>query len=257
MMDLLTSPEAWIAFATLTALELVLGIDNIIFISILVDKLPKAQQEMARRVGLFMAMFMRIGLLLVLAWIVGLVEPLFTVLGQAISGRDLILILGGLFLVWKSTTEIHGSMEGEEGHAGSTVKATLTAVLLQIMIIDLVFSLDSIITAVGMVDDVRVMIAAVISSVALMMVFAGPIGRFVSAHPTIKVLALSFLVVVGVVLIAEGFDHHVPKGYVYFAMAFSLGVEMLNIRMRKRSTRVVQLHSAYEAPQEGAAQNKS
>jgi predicted tellurium resistance membrane protein TerC len=257
MMDLLTSPEAWIAFATLTALELVLGIDNIIFISILVDKLPKAQQEMARRVGLFMAMFMRIGLLLVLAWIVGLVEPLFTLLGQAISGRDLILILGGLFLVWKSTTEIHGSMEGEEGHASGAVKATLTAVLLQIMIIDLVFSLDSIITAVGMVDDVRVMIAAVISSVALMMVFAGPIGRFVSAHPTIKVLALSFLVVVGVVLIAEGFDHHVPKGYVYFAMAFSLGVEMLNIRMRKRSTKVVQLHSPYESGQDAQAQNKS
>jgi predicted tellurium resistance membrane protein TerC len=257
MMDLITSPEAWIAFATLTALELVLGIDNIIFISILVDKLPKAQQEMARRVGLFMAMFMRIALLLVLAWIVGLVEPLFTVIGQAISGRDLILILGGLFLVWKSTTEIHGSMEGEEGHAAGAVKATLAAVLLQIMIIDLVFSLDSIITAVGMVDDVRVMIAAVLSSVALMMVFAGPIGRFVSAHPTIKVLALSFLVVVGVVLIAEGFDSHVPKGYVYFAMAFSLGVEMLNIRMRKRSARVVQLHSAYEAPQDSAAQNKS
>ena len=257
MMDLLTSPEAWIAFATLTALELVLGIDNIIFISILVDKLPKAQQEMARRVGRFMAMFMRIGLLLVLAWIVGLVEPLFTLLGQAISGRDLILILGGLFLVWKSTTEIHGSMEGEEGHAGSAVKATLAAVLLQIMIIDLVFSLDSIITAVGMVDDVRIMIAAVISSVALMMVFAGPIGRFVSAHPTIKVLALSFLVVVGVVLIAEGFDSHVPKGYVYFAMAFSLGVEMLNIRMRKRSTKVVQLHSPYESVQDAQAQNKS
>ena len=257
MMDLITSPEAWIAFATLTALELVLGIDNIIFISILVDKLPKAQQEMARRVGLFMAMFMRIALLLVLAWIVGLVEPLFTVVGQAISGRDLILILGGLFLVWKSTTEIHGSMEGEEGHAAGAVKATLAAVLLQIMIIDLVFSLDSIITAVGMVDDVRVMIAAVLSSVALMMVFAGPIGRFVSAHPTIKVLALSFLVVVGVVLIAEGFDHHVPKGYVYFAMAFSLGVEMLNIRMRKRSARVVHLHNAYEANQDGSAQNKS
>ncbi|MEI8267886.1 MAG: TerC family protein [Betaproteobacteria bacterium] len=257
MMDLLTSPEAWIAFATLTALELVLGIDNIIFISILVDKLPKAQQEMARRVGLFMAMFMRIGLLLVLAWIVGLVEPLFTVLGQAISGRDLILILGGLFLVWKSTTEIHGSMEGEEGHAAGAVKATLAAVLLQIMIIDLVFSLDSIITAVGMVDDVRVMIAAVITSVILMMVFAGPIGRFVSAHPTVKVLALSFLVVVGVVLIAEGFDHHVPKGYVYFAMAFSLGVEMINIRVRKRSQRVVQLHSAYEPASGEAGQNKA
>jgi predicted tellurium resistance membrane protein TerC len=159
--------------------------------------------------------------------------------------------------VWKSTTEIHGSMEGEEGHAAGAVKATLAAVLLQIMIIDLVFSLDSIITAVGMVDDVRVMIAAVLSSVALMMVFAGPIGRFVSAHPTIKVLALSFLVVVGVVLIAEGFDSHVPKGYVYFAMAFSLGVEMLNIRMRKRSARVVHLHNAYEANPESSAQNKS
>jgi predicted tellurium resistance membrane protein TerC len=252
MIELLTSPEAWIAFATLTALELVLGIDNIIFISILVDKLPKAKQEFARRLGLFMAMFMRIGLLLVLAWIVGLVQPLFTVLGQSISGRDLILILGGLFLVWKSTTEIHGSLEGEEGGPeGKAVKATFAAVILQIMVIDLVFSLDSIITAVGMVDDVRVMIAAVIASVALMMVFAGPIGRFVSAHPTIKVLALSFLVVVGVVLIAEGFDHHVPKGYVYFAMAFSLGVEMLNIRMRKRAKTVVDLRSPYEAPPGG------
>ena len=199
--------------------------------------------------GLFMAMFMRIALLLVLAWIVGLVQPLFTVLGQEISGRDLILIVGGLFLVWKSTTEIHGSLEGEEGHTVATVKATFAAVILQIMIIDLVFSLDSIITAVGMVDDVRVMIAAVIASVALMMLFASPIGRFVSDHPTIKMLALSFLVVVGVVLIAEGFDHHVPKGYVYFAMAFSFGVEMLNIRMRKRAKKVVDLHNPYEAEQ--------
>jgi predicted tellurium resistance membrane protein TerC len=246
-MELLTSPEAWIAFATLTLLELVLGIDNIIFISILVDKLPKERRELARRLGLFMAMFMRLGLLLVLAWIVGLVAPLFTVFGQEISGRDLILILGGLFLVYKSTTEIHGSMEGEEGHAAAAVGSTFGAVILQIMIIDLVFSLDSIITAVGMVDDVRVMIAAVIASVALMMLFAGPIGRFVSDHPTIKMLALSFLVVVGVVLIAEGFDNHVPKGYVYFAMAFSLGVEMLNINMRKRAKKVVDLHSAYEA----------
>jgi predicted tellurium resistance membrane protein TerC len=245
-MELLTSPEAWIAFATLTALELVLGIDNIIFISILVDKLPKERQEFARRLGLFMAMFMRIGLLLVLAWIVGLVKPLFSVLGQDISGRDLILILGGLFLVWKSTTEIHGSLEGEEGHTAAAVKATFAAVIMQIMIIDLVFSLDSIITAVGMVDDVRIMIAAVVCSVALMMLFASPIGRFVSDHPTIKMLALSFLVVVGVVLIAEGFDHHVPKGYVYFAMAFSLGVEMLNIHMRKRAKKVVDLHSPYE-----------
>jgi len=243
MLELLTAPQAWIAFATLTALELVLGIDNIIFISILVDKLPKERREFARRIGLFMAMFMRIGLLLVLAWIVGLVAPLFTVLGQEISGRDLILILGGLFLIWKSTSEVHQSLEGaEEGHASKAVKATFAAVILQIMLIDLVFSLDSIITAVGMVDDVRIMIAAVIVSVALMMLFAGPIGRFVSDHPTIKMLALSFLVVVGVVLVAEGFDHHVPKGYVYFAMAFSLGVEMLNIRMRKRSARRVQLN---------------
>jgi predicted tellurium resistance membrane protein TerC len=248
MMELLANPQAWVALLTLTLLELVLGIDNIIFISILVDKLPKEQRELARKIGLFMAMFMRIGLLLVLAWIVGLVAPLFTVLGQEISGRDLILILGGLFLVWKSTTEIHGSLEGEEGHTGSAVKATFAAVITQIMVIDLVFSLDSIITAVGMVDDVRVMIAAVVLSVGLMMVFAGPIGRFVSDHPTIKMLALSFLVVVGIVLIAEGFDSHVPKGYVYFAMAFSLGVELLNIKLRKRSAKPVDLHNAYEPP---------
>ena len=241
-MELLTDPQAWIAFATLTALELVLGIDNIIFISILVDKLPKARREVARRLGLFMAMFMRIGLLLVLAWIVGLVEPMFTVMDKGFSGRDLILILGGLFLIWKSTGEIHQSMEGEEDHGGSAVKATFTAVILQIMVIDLVFSLDSIITAVGMVDDVEIMIAAVVASVGMMMLFAGPIGRFVSDHPTIKMLALAFLVVVGVVLVAEGFDHKVPKGYVYFAMAFSLGVEMLNIRTRKRSGKPVQLH---------------
>jgi predicted tellurium resistance membrane protein TerC len=242
MLELLTNPQAWIAFATLTLLELVLGIDNIIFISILVDKLPKDKREVARRIGLFMAMFMRIGLLLVLAWIVGLVTPLVTVFGQEISGRDLILIAGGLFLIWKSTGEIHQSLEGDEEHAAGAVKATLTAVILQIMVVDLVFSLDSIITAVGMVDDVRVMIAAVVVSVGLMMLFAGPIGRFVSDHPTIKMLALSFLVVVGVVLIAEGFDHKVPKGYVYFAMAFSLGVEMLNIRMRRKSAKTVHLH---------------
>ena len=219
-----------------------MGIDNIIFISILVDKLPKERREFARRIGLFMAMFMRIGLLLVLAWIVGLVEPLFSIMGKGISGRDLILILGGLFLIWKSTTEIHQSMEGQDHSGGSAVKATFTAVILQIMVIDLVFSLDSIITAVGMVDDVRIMIAAVIGSVALMMLFAGPIGRFVSDHPTIKMLALAFLVVVGVVLVAEGFGQKVPKGYVYFGMAFSLAVEMLNIRLRKKSNQQVKLH---------------
>ena len=241
-MELLTDPPTWIAFATLTALELVLGIDNIIFISILVDKLPPEKREVARRIGLFMAMFMRIGLLLLLSVIVGLVAPLFTVFGQEISGRDLILILGGLFLIWKSTGEIHQSLEGEEEHAASTTANTMTSVILQIMVIDLVFSLDSIITAVGMVDEVAIMIAAVVASVGLMMLFAKGIGEFVSNHPTIKMLALAFLVVVGVVLMAEGLGHHVPKGYIYFAMAFSLGVELLNIRFRKRAKKVVQLH---------------
>jgi len=251
MLELLSDPEAWIALATLTALELVLGIDNIVFISILVDKLPVAQREKARRIGLFMAMFMRVGLLFVLSWIVGLIAPLFTVLGQEISGRDLILIAGGLFLIYKATGEIHQSLEGEEGHASSAVKATFAAVILQIMVVDMVFSLDSIITAVGMVDRLEVMISAVIASVGLMMLFASAIGRFVSDHPTIKVLALSFLVVVGVVLIAEGFDEHVPKGYVYFAMAFSVAVEMLNIRMRKKSKMPAVLHSAYSPNKDG------
>jgi len=251
MLELLTDPQAWIALATLTALELVLASTNIVFISILVDKLAPAQRERARRLGLFMAMFMRVGLLLVLSWIVGLVAPLFTVAGQEISGRDMILISGGLFLIYKSTGEIHQSLEGETGHASSMVKATFTAVILQIMIVDMVFSLDSIITAVGMVDRLEVMIAAVVASVGLMMVFAGTIGRFVSDHPTIKMLALAFLVVVGVVLIAEGFDQKIPKGYVYFAMAFSLGVEMLNIRMRKRSKKPAVLHSAYSAGNDG------
>ncbi|MDD0840483.1 TerC family protein [Curvibacter sp. HBC61] len=234
MMELLSSPQAWMAFATLTALELVLGIDNVIFISVLVDRLPPAKRELARRLGLFMAMFMRIGLLLVLSWIIGLTAPVFSVAGQDISGRDLILICGGLFLIWKSTGEIHQTLEGEEDHADGKGRSSFMSVIIQIMLVDLVFSLDSIITAVGMVDDVRVMIAAVVASVGLMMVFAGAIGRFVSDHPTIKMLALSFLVVVGVVLIAEGFDHHVPKGYIYFAMAFSVAVEMLNIRLRRR-----------------------
>ena len=250
MFELLTDPQIWIAFATLTALELVLGIDNIIFISILVDKLPKAQQETARRIGLFMAMFMRIGLLFILSWIVGLTAPFFSVMGKDISGRDLILILGGLFLIWKSTGEIHQSLEGDAVHTASAVKATLAAVIIQIMIIDMVFSLDSIITAVGMVDELAVMVAAVVVSVGLMMLFASGIGRFVSDHPTIKMLALAFLVVVGVVLLAEGFGYHVPKGYVYFAMAFSLGVEMLNIWMRKRSAKAVVLRDAYRSPAE-------
>lgn len=245
MLHLLTDPEAWIAFVTLTALELVLGIDNIIFITILVDKLPAEKRQFARRLGLFLAMFMRIGLLLILSWIVGLTAPMFRLIGQDISGRDLILIGGGLFLLWKSTKEIHQLLEGEAGEASRAVSATFGAVILQIMIIDLIFSLDSIITAVGMVNVIAVMIAAVVASVGLMMVFAAAIGRFVSAHPTIKMLALSFLVVVGVALIADGFEHHVPRGYIYFAMAFSVSVEMLNIRMRKKAMKPVQLHEPY------------
>jgi predicted tellurium resistance membrane protein TerC len=236
-MELFLDPQAWIAFLTLTALELVLGIDNIIFISILVDRLPPERREFARRIGLGLAMFMRIGLLLTLAWIIGLTAPIFTVFGNEISGRDLILIAGGLFLLWKATGEIHELLE-ESGHndknsAATAARATFGHIILQVIIIDLVFSLDSIITAVGMVDDVRVMIAAVIASVALMMAFAGVIGRFVSRHPTIKMLALSFLLMIGVALIADGLDFHVPKGYIYFAMAFSVAVEMLNLRLRR------------------------
>jgi predicted tellurium resistance membrane protein TerC len=243
-MELLTDPQAWLAFLTLTALELVLGIDNVVFISILVDKLPAERRDVARRAGLFLAMFMRIALLLVLSWLVGLTAPLFTVLAQEISGRDLILISGGLFLLYKSTGEIHQLLEGEAGSESSRVPATFAGVLVQIMLIDLVFSLDSIITAVGMVDELAVMVAAVVVSVALMMAFAGPLGRFVSARPTVKMLALSFLFMIGLVLIADGFDHHVPKGYVYFAMAFSVLVEMLNMRARKKRA-PVELHPPY------------
>lgn len=241
MLELLTQPEAWIAFATLTALELVLGIDNIIFIAILVDKLPAQQREFARKLGLFLAMFMRVGLLMVLAWLVGLTEPLFSLAGHGFSGRDLILLGGGLFLLWKSAAEIHATMEGG-GHVGGAraAAASFGAVIGQIMLVDLVFSLDSIITAVGMVDQLPVMIAAVIASVALMMLCAGPIGRFVGRHPTIKMLALAFLSAVGMLLVAEGFGHHVPKGYVYAAMGFSLAVEMLNIRMRAKASPVNQ-----------------
>jgi predicted tellurium resistance membrane protein TerC len=247
-MELLSDPQAWIAFVTLTVLELVLGIDNVIFIAILVDKLEPARREVARRLGLFFAMFMRIGLLFLLAWIAGLTAPLFTFpfLGQEISGRDLILIAGGLFLIWKSTVEIHQLLEGERGEASAAARATFSAVILQIIVIDMVFSLDSIVTAVGMVDRLAVMVAAVVASVALMMAFAGGIGRFVSAHPTVKMLALAFLFVIGVVLIADGFDHRIPKGYVYFAMAFSVCVEALNIRMRKkRAGSPVQLREPY------------
>jgi predicted tellurium resistance membrane protein TerC len=245
MLELLLDPNAWVAFFTLTALELVLGIDNVIFISILVDRLPPARREVARRTGLFLAMFMRIGLLFLLSRIIAFTEPLFAVAAHEISGRDLVLIGGGLFLLWKSTAEIHQLLEGREGEASSAVRNSFTAVILQVILIDIVFSLDSIITAVGMVDRIEVMIAAVIVSVLLMMAFAGILGRFVSAHPTVKMLALAFLFVVGVVLIADGFEHHIPKGYVYFAMAFSIAVEMLNLRLRKRDAKPVDLREPY------------
>ena len=235
MLELLTDPQAWIAFLTLTALELVLGIDNIVFISILVDRLPPERREFTRRLGLGLAMFMRIALLLTLAWLVGLTAPLFTVLGEEISGRDLILIAGGVFLIWKATSEIHGMIEGDDHGKERRAAATFAGILAQIAVIDLVFSLDSIITAVGMVDELPVMIAAVVTAVLLMMVAAGSIGRFVSRHPTVKTLALSFLIMVGMALVADGLDFHVPKGYIYFAMAFSVGVEMLNLRMRRNA----------------------
>ena len=245
MIELFSQPETWIALLTLTALELVLGIDNIIFISILFDKLPPQRRELARRIGLGLAMFMRIAMLLLLAWIVGLTEPLLTLLDRGVTGRDLILISGGLFLLWKSTGEIHQLLEGKTGHHSSAVGATFGAIITQIIIIDLVFSLDSIITAVGMVSDVEIMIAAVVISVGLMMVFATTIGNFVSAHPTIKMLALAFLIVVGVALVADGAGTHIPRGYIYFAMAFSVIVEMLNIRLRKKAEAPVVLHPAY------------
>jgi predicted tellurium resistance membrane protein TerC len=241
MIELLSDPQIWLAFLTLTALELVLGIDNIIFISILVDKLPPHQREIARKIGLFGAMFMRIGLLMILSWIVGLKETLFTVFDQPFSGRDIVLLLGGLFLIWKSVGEIHESMEGAHREQKNIVHASFASIIAQIMLIDMVFSLDSIITAVGMVEQVAVMVAAVVTSVLLMMVFAGPIGRFVSKHPTVKMLALAFLVAIGVVLIAEGFGTHIPKGYIYSAMLFSVIVEMLNIRLRRRSSRPVDI----------------
>jgi predicted tellurium resistance membrane protein TerC len=242
-------PEIWIALATLTALEIVLGIDNVVFISILAGKLPPDQQAKARRVGLGLAMFMRIALLLSLSWIIRLTAPLFSVLGQEISGRDLILLLGGLFLLAKSTHEIHGKLEGEEGHASTRVHATFGSVIVQILLLDIVFSLDSVITAVGMVDTIGVMVAAVVIAVGFMLVFAGPISSFVERHPTMKMLALSFLLLIGMALVAEAFDQHIPKGYLYFAMAFSLLVEILNLRLR-RTTDKVKLHSPYAEPPE-------
>jgi predicted tellurium resistance membrane protein TerC len=249
--DALTNPEIWIALATLTALELVLGIDNIIFISILAAKVPPAQRDKARRVGITLAAVTRLGLLLVIAWIVGLTAPLFTVFGEAFSWRDLILIGGGLFLIAKATHEIHQKLEGATEHvsAGGAATVSFGSAIAQIMLLDIVFSLDSIITAVGMVDQIWVMVAAILISIVFMLVFAKPLGDFVDRHPTVKVLALSFLIMIGLVLVADGFGQHIPKGYIYAAMAFSVFVELINLWIRKRSGHAVEpvkLHERYD-----------
>ncbi len=255
-MDQLANPEIWIALATLTALELVLGIDNIIFISILAAKLPPEQRNKARRTGILLAAVTRIGLLMAIAWIIGLTAPLFSLFGQAFSWRDLILIGGGLFLIGKATHEIHQKLEGATETvntavgAAATATATFGAVIAQIMLLDIVFSLDSIITAVGMVDERWVMVTAILASIVFMLVFAKPIGEFVERHPTVKVLALSFLIMIGLVLVADGFGQHIPKGYIYAAMAFSVFVEMINLWIRRRSQRKeppVRLHEKYGA----------
>lgn len=245
-MDWITNPELWIAFLTLCALETVLGIDNIIIIAILASKLPRHQQDRARLLGLSLAMIMRILLLLSISWMTRLVEPLFTIFGHGFSGRDLILVLGGLFLLGKSTHEIHGSLEGEsERDANRAAAASFAAVIVQIMLLDIVFSLDSVITAVGMVNNLPIMIGAVVVSVIFMMFFSGPISRFVDKHPTVKMLALSFLLLIGVMLIADGFGQHVSKAYIYFAMGFSVFVETLNLKLGRKPPDPVKLHQAY------------
>ena len=241
-MEWISTPEAWIALLTLTALEIVLGIDNIIFISILVDRLPDHQQKKARLIGLGLAMIMRILLLLSLSWVMGLEETLFAVMGHEVSGRDLILLGGGLFLIWKSTQEIHHSLAGETEETQGTPQATMGAILVQIAILDIVFSLDSVITAVGMADEVGVMITAIVIAVGVMMFCAQAIGEFVENNPTIKMLALSFLILVGTALLGEGMHFHIPKGYIYFAMAFAVVVEMLNLKLRKNKAETLKLN---------------
>ncbi len=246
-MDLLTDPQSWIAFATLLALEIVLGVDNVVFISILAGKLPAGEQQRARSTGLALALVTRVLLLLSLSWVIRLTAPLFAPFGHELSGRDLILIVGGLFLIGKSTHEMHQRLEGEEGETSSRVRPSFSGVIVQILLLDIVFSLDSVITAVGMVDRLEIMIAAVVAALFVMLAFAGRISSFVERHPTVKMLALSFLLLIGTTLIAEGIDQHIPKGYIYFAMAFSLFVEMLNLKSRRVAVTPVRLHEPYTA----------
>ena len=243
-MDWITDPEIWIAFFSLVALELVLGVDNVIFISILAGKLPANQQQRARRTGLALAVFSRILLLVSLSWIIGLTATLFTVFNFEISGRDIVLFIGGLFLLGKATVEIHQKLEGVEGHASARVKPSFVNVMVQVLILDVVFSLDSVITAVGMVDELPVMIAAVIVAALSMIIVADPVGEFVERHPTVKMLALSFLLLIGFTLVIESLHQHIPKGYIYFAMGFSVFVEMLNLRLRRPQS-PVDLHESY------------
>jgi predicted tellurium resistance membrane protein TerC len=246
-MNWILDPQSWIAFLTLLALEIVLGIDNVIFLSILSSKLPVAQQGTARITGLSLAVFMRIVLILSISWVIGLTAPFFTIFSHEISGRDIILIAGGLFLIAKSTHEVHHNLEGEEGKSSARVAPTFLSVMVQIVLLDAVFSLDSVITAVGLVQEIGIMVAAVVMAVIFMMVFAAPVSNFVERHPTVKMLALSFLLLIGVTLIAEGFDVYVPRGYIYFAMAFSVFVEMLNLRAAKTKPRPVHLYRGYVA----------
>lgn len=251
MIELFSEPQAWIALFTLFLLQIVLGIDNVIFIAILAGKLPENQQDRARKLGLGLAVISRVLLLLSLAWLVRLTAPLFAILGQEISGRDLILMAGGLFLIAKATHEMHQRLEGDEGHSSEGVKATFNSVIIQILLLDVVFSLDSIVTAVGMVENVTLMIIAVILATLVMIWFSGPLAGFVNRHPTVKVLALSFLLLIGLSLIAEGLDRHIPKGMIYFAMGFSVFVEMINLRVRPRQA-PVHLHEPYANPTEAS-----
>lgn len=254
-MDWISNPEIWVALLTLTALEIVLGVDNIIFVSVLVGRLPAGERAVARRVGLSLAMLVRIGLLFAITWVIGLTQPLFSLFSHEFSGRDLILLMGGLFLLAKGTYEIHDKLEGDDEHGATGAPSAFAGVIIQIVLLDVVFSLDSVITAVGMVDQIAVMIAAIVIAVSIMLAAAAALNAFVDRHPTIKMLALSFLMLIGLSLTAEGLGQPIPKGYIYFAIAFSVFVELLNLRVRGRARKPVELHQSYVTAQQAAGQD--